>query len=59
MPNFFSLKGSTALIKNGGQRTRFYGRAAESVHQTHFLRFLREDWDRFQNDMYVEGRKKH
>ena len=41
---------------NGGQRTR---RAAESVHQTHFLRFLRGDWDGFQNDMYVQGRKKH
>ena len=31
----------------------------ESVHETHFLRFLREDWDGFQNEMYVEGRKKH
>ena len=31
-------------IKNGGHRTRFCARAAESVHQMHFLRFLREDW---------------
>ena len=29
-----------------------------SAHQMHFLRVLREDWDEFQNRMYVkEGRK--
>ena len=34
-------------IKNGGYRTRFCSRAAESAHQMHFLRFLREDWGEF------------
>ena len=24
-----------------------------------FLRFMREDWDEFQNGMYVEGERKH
>ena len=41
--------------KNGGHRTRFCTRAAESVHQMHFLRVLREDWGEFQNGMYMEG----
>ena len=31
------------------------GRAAESEHQMHFLRFLRENWGEFQNGMYVKG----
>jgi len=25
----------------------------------HFLRFLREDWDEYQNGMYVEGGRKY
>ena len=56
---FFShQKEATVLIKNGGHRTHFCGRAAESVHQMYFLRFLREDWGKFQNRMYVKvGRK--
>ena len=33
-------------------------RAAESAHQMHFLRFLREDWGELQNGMYVEGERK-
>ena len=41
--------------KNGSHRTRFCSRAAESVHQMHFLRVLREDWGEFQNGMYMEG----
>ena len=45
--------------KNGGHRTRFCGRAAETAHQMHFLRFLRQDWGEFQNGMYAEGRRKH
>ena len=45
--------------KNGGHRTRFYGRAAESAHQMHFLRFLGEDWGECQNRMYVKGGRKY
>ena len=45
-------------LKNGGHRTRFCGRAAESAHQKHFLRFLREDWGEFRNRMYVKRGKK-
>ena len=45
--------------KNGGHRTRFCGRAAESAHQMHFLRFLREVWSEFQNRMYVKGGRKY
>ena len=37
----------------------FCGRAAESAHQMHFLRFLREDWGEFQNRMYVKGERKY
>ena len=44
--------------KNGGHRTRFCGRAAESPHQMHHLRYLREDWGEFQNGMYVKGARK-
>ena len=49
MPIFLSLKGRIVLIKSGGHRTRFCGRAAcvESVHHMRFLRFLREDWGEF------------
>jgi len=28
-------------------------------YHMHFLQFLREDWDEFQNGIYVEGGKKH
>ena len=42
-----------------GHRTRFCGRAPESAHQMHFLRFLREDWGEFQNRMYVKGGRKY
>ena len=63
VPIFFSSKEALSLLKswnkNGGHRTRFCGRAAESAHQTHFLRFLREDWGEFQNRMYVKGGKKY
>ena len=38
-----------------GSPNSFSGRAAESAHQMHFLRFLREDWNEFQNRMYVKG----
>ena len=41
-----------------GHRTRFCGSSAESAHQMHFLRFLREDWDEFHNRMYVKAKKK-
>ena len=37
----------------------FCGRAAESAHQMHFLRFLREDWGEFQNGTYVKGERKY
>ena len=33
----------------------FCVRAAESGHQMHFLRVLREDWGEFENRMYVKG----
>ena len=46
-------------IKIGGHRTRFCGRAAESEHQMHFLRFLRGNWGEFQNGMYLEGGRTH
>ena len=36
----------------------FCGRAAESAHQMHFLRFLRDDWGEFLNRKYVERGKK-
>ena len=42
-----------------GDRTHFWGRAAESEHQMHFLRFLREDWGELQNRMYVKGAGKY
>ena len=35
----------------------FCGRAAESAHHMHFLRYLREDWGEIQNGMYVKGEK--
>ena len=44
--------------KNGGHRTRFCGRAADSAHHMHFLRLLREDWGVFQNGVYVEAGKR-
>ena len=59
MPIFFSSKGSTVEIKNGGHSICFCGRAAESAHQMHFLRFLREDWGEFQSRMYVKGGRKY
>ena len=39
--------------KNGGHRTRFCGRAAESAYQ------MPEDWGEFQNRMYVKGARKY
>ena len=35
--------------------TGFVGRAEESAHKLHFLRFLREEWGEFENGIYVEG----
>ena len=40
-------------------RTRFWDSSAESAHQMHFVRFLREDWDEFQNRMYVKAGRKY
>ena len=60
---FFShRKEALSLLKSRNKKWvsaySFCGRAAESVHQMHFLRFLTEDWGEFQNRMYVkEGRK--
>ena len=57
------LKGGIVIIKimkkNKGHRACFGGRAAESAHHLHFLRFLREDWGDFQSGVYVEGGRKH
>ena len=39
--------------------SRFCGRAEESAHQMHFLRFLREDWGECQIRMYVKGGRKY
>ena len=41
--------------KNGGHRTRFCGRAAESAHHMHFLWLLREDWHKFQTACMWKG----
>ena len=35
--------------QNRGHSARFCRGAAESAHQTHFLRCLREDWGEIQN----------
>ena len=43
----------------GGHRTRFCGRAAENVPLMHVPLFLKEDWGKFQNGIYVEGGRKH
>ena len=45
-------------IKKGEHRTRFCGRAAESAHQKHFLRFVGEDWGEIQNGMCVKEERK-
>ena len=45
--------------KKWGSPYSFLRRAAESAHQTHFLRFLGEDWGEFQNRMYVKGGRKY
>ena len=56
MPIFSHWKEALFLLKkwnkNWGHRTRFCGRAAESVHQMHFLRFLRGNWGEFQNGIH-------
>ena len=49
------LKGRIFIIrimkKNKGLRAYFCGRAADSAHHLHFLRFLKEDWGVFQRGM--------
>ena len=48
---------NVTMLKNtaGAKRRDFFvcGRAAESAHQMHFLRLLREDWGEFQNGIYA------
>ena len=60
---FFSCRKEALFLlkswdKKGGSPYSFLRQSTESAHQMHFLWFLREDWDGFQNDMYVEGTKK-
>ena len=39
---------------------QFFSHRKEALSlQTHFLRFLREDWGEFQNRMYVKGGRKN
>ena len=54
-----SLLNNIIEKKNWGHHTRFRSRAAESAHQTHFLPFLREDWGKFQNGIYVKWERKY
>ena len=57
------LKGRIGIIKimkkTKGHRACVCGKAADSAHHLHFLRFLREDWGEFQSGMYVKVGKKH
>ena len=63
MPFFFFVERRHCSYKNHeiktrGHRTGFGGRAEESAHKLHFLRFLREEWGEFQNGIYVEGERR-
>ena len=59
MPIFFSLKGSAVLIKIMKEKMAVTLLVFATELHMHFLRLLREDWDVFQNGMYVEGERRH